>query len=85
MSLMTQCLITAFQVVKLVHSSFGEVSSSTFSNPQSVWKWFCCLIAIPTTNTVSQRSFSAVLRIKSYLRSTMTQGCLKFYSGFIYS
>lgn len=31
------------------------------------------LLVMPATNAVSERSFSALRRIKSYLRSTMTQ------------
>lgn len=34
------------------------------------------LLVVPATNAVSERSFSAMRRIKSYLRSTMVQGRL---------
>lgn len=34
---------------------------------------FCILLVIPATNCTSERSFSALRRIKSYLRSTMSQ------------
>ena len=37
---------------------------------------FNILLIIPATNATSERSFSALKRIKSYLRSTMTQGRL---------
>ena len=37
---------------------------------------FCILLVIPATNGTSERSFSALRRIKSYLRSTMSQECL---------
>ena len=34
------------------------------------------LLVMPATNAVSERSFSALKRVKTYLRSTMTQGRL---------
>ena len=37
---------------------------------------FCILLVIPAINCTSERSFSALRRIKSYLRSTMSQECL---------
>ena len=41
-----------------------------------VCKAFQLLLVIPATNSTSERSFSALRRIKSYLRSTMTQARL---------
>ena len=34
------------------------------------------MLVMPATNVVSERSFSALRRVKSYLRSTMTQSRL---------
>ena len=34
---------------------------------------FCIILVMPATNAVSERSFGALRRVKSYLRSTMTQ------------
>jgi len=34
------------------------------------------LLVMPATNAISERSFSAMRRIKTYLRSTMSQGRL---------
>ena len=34
------------------------------------------ILVIPATNAVSKRSFSGLRCVKSYLRSTMSQGCL---------
>ena len=34
---------------------------------------FCMILVMPATNAVSERSFSALRRVKTYLRSTMTQ------------
>ena len=41
-----------------------------------VCKAFQLLLVIPATNSTPERSFSALRRIKSYLRSTMTQARL---------
>ena len=41
-----------------------------------VCKLFQLLMILPATNATSERSFSALRRIKSYLRSTMTQARL---------
>ena len=41
-----------------------------------VSKLFKLLLVLPATNATSERSFSALRRIKSYLRSTMTQARL---------
>ena len=41
-----------------------------------VCKAFQLLLVIPATNSTSERSFSALRRIKSYLRNTMTQARL---------
>ena len=38
-----------------------------------VVKLVCLLLVMPATNAISERSFSAMRRIKSYLRSTMSQ------------
>ena len=42
----------------------------------SVCQLFKLLLVLPATNATSERSFSALRRIKSYLRSTMTQARL---------
>lgn len=34
------------------------------------------ILVMPSTNAISERSFSAMRRIKTYLRSTMSQGRL---------
>ena len=41
-----------------------------------VCKLLKLLLVMPATNTISERSFSALRRIKTYLRSTMTQARL---------
>ena len=53
----------------------------TLSNAQrmlinAVCRLFQLLIVLPATNATSERSFSALRRVKSYLRSTMTQARL---------
>ena len=42
-----------------------------------VWVLFKLLLVMPATNATSERSFSALRRVKTYLRSTMTQMRLK--------
>ena len=48
-----------------------------FPGQRSLMSEVCTLasliLVMPATNTVSERSFSALRRLKSYLRSTMTQ------------
>ena len=39
----------------------------------AVVRLFQLLVTLPATNATSERSFSALRRIKSYLRSTMSQ------------
>ena len=41
-----------------------------------VTKLLKLLLVMPATNAESERSFSALRRLKSYLRSTMSQQCL---------
>ena len=38
-----------------------------------MWVLFKLLLVMPATNATSERSFSALRRVKTYLRSTMTQ------------
>lgn len=48
-----------------------------------VVKLVCLILVLPSTNAVSERSFSAMRRTKNYLRTTMTQQSLiihKFYT-----
>ncbi len=48
---------------------------STFFFPE-VSKLFKLLLVLPATNATSERSFGALQRVKSYLRSTMSQSRL---------
>ena len=50
-----------------------ELSSSEKIAFSSVWTAMKLLLVMPATNATSERSFSALRRIKSYLRSTMSQ------------
>ena len=47
--------------------------SSQIELMSQVCKTFKLLLAMPATNAFSERSFSALRRVKSNLRSTMTQ------------
>ena len=51
-------------------SSFGKTMFS------EVNKLLHLYLTIPMTSSTAERSFSALRRIKDYLRSTMTQACL---------
>ena len=75
---------------KLYESAIGSEAPSvdnikkallTLSSAQqmlvnTVCRLFQLLIILPATNATSERSFSALRRVKSYLRSTMTQARL---------
>ena len=51
----------------------SELSSSQRLAISSVWTAIKLLLVMPATNATSERSFSALRRIKTYLRSTMSQ------------
>lgn len=50
-----------------------EISDSQRALLSEVCKLVSLVLVMPATNAVSERSFSSLRRIKSYLRSTMTQ------------
>ena len=52
---------------------FQTSSSGQLELLSQVTKLVSLLLVMPATNAESERSFSAVRRIKSYLRSTMSQ------------
>ena len=54
-------------------SQFSTAEQSAFSQ---VWILMKLLLVMPATNATSERSFSALRRVKNYLRSTMTQSRL---------
>ena len=56
-----------------VLSKLSVAEQSAFSQ---VWTVMKLLLVMPATNATSERSFSALRRVKSYLRSTMAQSCL---------
>lgn len=62
--------------VKLLKKILLSLSPAQRSLLDVVILAFDILLIIPATNATSERSFSALRRIKSYLRSTMTQGRL---------
>ena len=51
----------------------SELSVSERSAFSDVWKVLKLLLVLPATNATSERSFSALRRLKTYLRTTMTQ------------
>ena len=61
--------ITIHDVVRIL----GSLSSAERVAFSSVWTAMKLLLVMPATNASSERSFSALRRIKTYLRTTMTQ------------
>ena len=55
--------------------SLDSASQCYFSE---VIKLLKLILVIPATNAVSERSFSALRRLKSWLRTTITQACLNW-------
>ena len=51
----------------------SELSIAEQSAFSQVWMVMKLLLVMPATNATSERSFSALRRVKNYLRSTMTQ------------
>ena len=62
-------IITLHDVVHIL-GGLSSVASVAFS---FVWTVMKLLLVMPATNASSERSFSALRRIKTYLRTTMTQ------------
>ena len=61
--------LTIHDVVHIV----GGLSSAERVVFSSVWTAMKLLLVMPATNASSERSFSALRKIKTYLRTTMTQ------------
>ena len=59
-----------------IKNALLTISSSQRMMLSNVCRLFQLLLILPATNATSERSFSALRRIKSYLRSTMTQARL---------
>ena len=62
--------------IKNMRNVLQSLSSAQRSMLDMVCQGFHILLVMPATNCTSERSFSALRRIKSYLRSNMTQACL---------
>ena len=54
----------------------GQLSSGQKSLIKNVWRLFQLLLVLPATNATSERTFSVLRRIKSYLWCTMAQSRL---------
>jgi len=59
--------------IKVIKSVLQSLNPAQREMLDVVCSAFCILLVIPATNCTSERSFSALRRIKSYLRSTMSQ------------
>ena len=62
--------------VDSIQKALLSLSSTQRILLNSACQLFKLLLVLPSTNATSERSFSALRRIKSYLRSTMTQARL---------
>ena len=62
--------------VDSIQRALLSISSTQRILLNSACQLFRLLLVLPATNATSERSFSALRRIKSYLRSTMTQARL---------
>ncbi len=62
--------------VNSIKSSLLSLTSAQRVLIPEVSKLFKLLLVLPATNATSERSFSALRRVKSYLRSTMSQSRL---------
>ena len=63
----TKCLPTIFDI----KNYFQELSSAQRILLSQVCRLLQLVLVMPATNATSERSFSALRRVKSYLRSTM--------------
>ena len=63
----------SFRVVKQLLQGLSQSQRSLLN---MVYRVFELLLIMPATNSTSERSFSALRRIKTYLRSTMSQSCM---------
>ena len=61
--------LTLKDIVKGIRG-ISEIQKSSLSQ---VWVLFKLLLVMPATNASPERSFSALRRVKTYLRSTMSQ------------
>ena len=61
-----------FSVCDAVHV-LSELSFAERTAFSGVWSVAKLLLVLPATNATSERSFSALRRVKTYLRTTMTQ------------
>ena len=62
--------------ISLLKNILQSLSSAQRTLISTVCQVFQLLMVMPATNSTSERSFSALKRIKTYLRSTMTQARL---------
>ena len=71
----TACKSSSQDVYKLsdIVKFFKTLTPSQIELMSQVCKAFRLLLVMPATNAASERSFSTLRRVKSYLRSTMTQ------------
>ena len=62
--------------IPAITQQLSQLSTAEQSAFSQVWILMKLLLVMPATNATSERSFSALRRVKNYLRSTMTQSRL---------
>ena len=64
---------TSKLTLKDIVKSVQDMSEAQKMSLCRVWVIFKLLLVMPATNALSEHSFSALRRVKTYLRSTMSQ------------
>ena len=64
--------------IPFIKSHFHSISSAMLANFSELCTLLKLIIVITATNSVSERSTSALCRVKTYLRSTMAQSRLNY-------
>ena len=72
-------LETQFTILKMhgQESSIASVSSNAIASFSETATVLVKLVAMPAINALSERSYSALTRIKNYLRSTQNPECMQ--------
>ena len=65
-------LASFHDALNVFHESGQDMVKLSELLPELV-KLFCLALTVPVTTCTAERSFSALRRLKTYLRSTMTQ------------
>ena len=72
------------EAYKELSSNFSMHDVAERSAFSGVWKVLKLLLVLPATNATSERSFSALRRLKTYLRDNNESGAIEQFNGFTY-